>query len=192
MSSEQKKEKKNIPINKYSIYEIKSGIDQVISNYMEKTGFTEYQKFSNIKIIIGLIILIGPALSYLYPLPFPENYPIIALGVAIYVIFSAVMWVFENYYLKSVFYCGANQSYCDKLRLKKHLKIQEIRINSEIEDYSPDYNLFLEFITDEGKFKSNETIIKANNVIDERGYVVRDEVIKIFSSFLKKEISELK
>ncbi|MCQ2820509.1 MAG: signal peptidase complex subunit 2 [archaeon] len=186
------KEEKNLPINKYSIYEIKSGIDQTISHFLEKKKFNEHFFLQNIKIVIGLFILCFTALAYFYPQPFPKNYSAIAIGVIGYVIFSLIEWYFENYILKTVFYCGSNSEYCEKLRLKKHLKIKEIRINSDIEEYSNIYKYFFEFITDEGKFKSEEYNITANSVIDERGYIVKSEVEKQFIDKFNKEISGLK
>ena len=50
-----KDEKKVLPINKYSIYELKSGIDQSISNFLESNDFKENQRLSNLKIFVGLI-----------------------------------------------------------------------------------------------------------------------------------------
>ena len=65
--------KKVLPINKYSIYELKSGIDQSIVGFLEANDFKESQRLSNLKIIVGLITLSFTALAYLYPKPYPEN-----------------------------------------------------------------------------------------------------------------------
>ena len=64
-----KDEKKVLPINKYSIYELKSGIDQCISSFLESNDFKESQRYSNLKIFVGLITLSFTALAYLYPKP---------------------------------------------------------------------------------------------------------------------------
>jgi hypothetical protein len=49
------KNQKVLPINKYSIYELKAGIDKEIQHFLEDEDFEEIQTFSNIKIIFGLL-----------------------------------------------------------------------------------------------------------------------------------------
>ena len=123
MSKETKKETKNLPINKYSPYELKSGIDQMITKYLESQNFYEIQKYSNLKIGTGFFVCCFTALAYFYPKPFPENYQAITLGVIGYVIFSIFYWYLEQYYIKDIFYCGSNSVYCQDVRNKKHYKI---------------------------------------------------------------------
>lgn len=79
---EKKTQTKNeIPINKYSIYELKSAIDTKIMEFLEKNGFVEDHYLSNLKIGAGVFCLFFTGLAYLYPKPFPENYNIVLLSV---------------------------------------------------------------------------------------------------------------
>ncbi len=73
--------KSEIPINKYSIYELKSAIDTRIMEFLEKNSFVEDHYLSNLKIVTGLFCLFFTGLAYLYPKPFPENYNIVLLSV---------------------------------------------------------------------------------------------------------------
>ncbi len=75
-------QEKPIPINKYSIYEMKSAIDTKITEHLEKKlEFTENYFLSNIKIAVGLLCLSFTALAYFYPKPFPENYNVVLFSV---------------------------------------------------------------------------------------------------------------
>jgi hypothetical protein len=79
---EKKTETKNeIPINKYSIYELKSAVDTKIMEFLEKNGFVENHYLSNLKIGTGLFCLFFTGLAYFYPKPFPENYNVVLLSV---------------------------------------------------------------------------------------------------------------
>jgi hypothetical protein len=81
---EVKKEAKPIPINKYSIYELKNAVDTKITEYLEENKFTENHYLSNVKISVGLFCLTFTALAYLYPKPFPENYNVVLFSVIMY------------------------------------------------------------------------------------------------------------
>jgi hypothetical protein len=78
----EKKENKNeIPINKYSIYEMKSAVDTKVIEFLEKNEFDENHYLSNLKIAVGLFCLVFTGLAYLYPKPFPDNYNVVLFSV---------------------------------------------------------------------------------------------------------------
>ena len=119
------KDQKVLPINKYSIYELKAGIDKEIQNFLEDEDFDEIQRFSNIKILFGLLTVTCTGMAYLYPKPFPDNYYIILFSVIGYLIFSTIYWYIDKKVIDTIFYVGSNEEYCQKLRNKKHNKIKE-------------------------------------------------------------------
>ena len=96
--------KKQIPINKYSIYELKSEIDQSIIAHLEKEDFIENHTNSNLKIVVGLITLTCTAVAYFYPKPFPLNYNAILFSVIGYGIFSTIYWYLDKHYIKNTFF----------------------------------------------------------------------------------------
>ena len=105
------KEQKVLPINKYSIYELKAGIDKEIQNYLEEEEFEESQKYSNIKIFFGLLTVSCTGIAYLYPLPFPQNYYIIFFSVIGYLIFSTIYWYIDKKVIDTIFYVGTNSCF---------------------------------------------------------------------------------
>ena len=193
MPGDTKDKKKQININKYSIYELKSEIDQNIVAHLESQEFIENQRNSNLKIFVGLLTLSCTAVAYFYPKPFPQNYTAILYSVIGYGIFSTIYWYLEKHFIKNTFYCGINSSFCVKLRPKKHHEIKEIRINSEIKERTALYNIWFDFVTlEEGKiFTSEVSTIDCTKVCDERGFVSREEVVKYFDEILKKEVAKV-
>ena len=77
------KEQKILPINKYSVYELKAGIDKEITTFLEEEDFEENQKYSNLKILFGLFTVTCTGIAYLYPKPFPDNYYILSFTLSI-------------------------------------------------------------------------------------------------------------
>ena len=188
-----KDEKKVLPINKYSIYELKSGIDQCISSFLESNDFKESQRYSNLKIFVGLITLSFTALAYLYPKPYPQNYNAIVVGCIGYWIFSTLYWIIEKWVISNIFYIGNNPDYCQKIRPRKHYKIKEIIINSEIKDKTSIYNIWFNFsvIQDNKIFKSEIRQIDCTKVYDERGFIDKDAVNRYFKSILDEQLAKI-
>ncbi len=188
------REQKVIPINKYSIYELKAGIDKEIQGYLEEEEFEEIQKFSNIKILFGLLTVSCTATAYLYPRPFPDNYYIILFSVIGYLIFSTIYWYIDKKVIDTIFYVGTNQDYFQKLRSKKNNKVKEIIIHSDIEDKKRHiYKLWFDFtfLENPNKITTKKIDINCTEVYDERGYIHKDRVIKFFKPILKQHITEI-
>ena len=188
-----KDEKKVLPINKYSIYELKSGIDQCISSFLESNDFKESQRYSNLKIFVGLITLSFTALAYLYPKPYPQNYNAIVIGCIGYWIFSTLYWIIEKWVISNIFYIGNNPDYCQKTRPRKHYKIKEIIINSEIKDKTSIYNIWFNFsvVQDNKIFKSEIRQIDCTKVYDERGFIDKEATNKFFKTILNEELAKI-
>lgn len=91
--------KKNTPINKYSIYDLKSAVDTrivevknmliIYFQFLEQNNFKEHHTLSNLKIVVGIISLIFTGFAYLYPKPFPDNYYLILVCVIGYINFKS-------------------------------------------------------------------------------------------------------
>ena len=52
---------------------------------LQKEGYVSSQTLSTVKIIMGLIAVFAALLSQFYPLPFPQNKPLILFSVTVYV-----------------------------------------------------------------------------------------------------------
>ena len=87
-SVDKKVDPKPVPINKYSIHEMKAAIDGQIIEFLEKNAFTEHHLFTNLKILVGSFCVLWTGVAYLYPKPFPENYYIVLFSLIMYAIGS--------------------------------------------------------------------------------------------------------
>ena len=189
-------EEKDIPINKYCTYELKAIIDREISNYFLDEDFDLIEHYSNIKIFFGFLTCLCTGIAYLFPLPFPQNYYIIVFSVIGYLIFSTIYWYVDKKVINTIFFVGRNEDYFHKLRPKKGNKIKEMVVHSEIDMKNIKrkhiYKLWFDFIFEDNQAVSTDIFeINCTNVIDERGYVHNDKVIKILRNIIKSTIPDI-
>jgi len=191
-------EEKILPINKYSTYELKAGIDKEIQSFLEEEDFEEIQKFSNIKILFGLLTVACTGVAYLYPYfsldTFEDYYYIIFASVVGYLIFSTIYWYIDKKLINTIFYVGSNEEYCQKLRTKKHNKIKELTIHSDMdENKNHIYNIWFDFTIqgEKNKTSTEKSEIDCTEVYDERGYLHRDKIIKYFKALFKDQLSKI-
>ena len=190
-------EEKEIPINKYSIFELKASLDKEITNYFIDEDFDEISYYSNIKIFFGFLTCCCTAIAYLFPLPFPQNYFIILFSVIGYIIFSTIYWYFEKKVIDSIFFVGTNEDYFQHLRPKKGNKIREMTAHSEIDSNNNKrkhiYKLWFDLKLDNTKeiIKTDVTEINCTEVFDERGYIHKEKVLKILKNFIKSTIPKI-
>ena len=186
-------EQKEIPINKYSIYELKAGLDSEISNYFIDEDFDVIEHFSNIKIFFGFLTVLCTGTAYLLPIPFPKNYYIILFSVIGYIIFSNIYWYIDKKIINTIFFVGKNEDYFQRLRPKKPNIIKEMVLHSEIDPKNIKrkhiYKLWFDFIFEDDQSITTEIFeIDCTKVIDERGYIHGDEVVKILTNIIKNVV----
>ena len=189
-------EEKDIPINKYCTYELKAIIDREISNYFLDEDFDLIEHYSNVKIFFGFLTCLCTGIAYLFPLPFPQNYYIIVFSVIGYLIFSTIYWYVDKKVINTIFFVGRNEDYFHKLRPKKGNKIKEMVVHSEIDMKNIKrkhiYKFWFDFIFEDNQAVSTDiSEINCTNVIDERGYVHNDKVIKILRNIIKSTIPDI-
>ena len=187
---------KEIPINKYSIFELKAGIDKEISNYFIEEDFDEIERYSNIKIFFGFLTCCCTGTAYLFPLPFPKNYFIILFSVIFYLIFSTIYWYIDKKVIDTIFFVGKNDDYFHKLRPKKGNKIKEMIVHSDIDAKNNKkkhiYKLWFEFkFGDTNIIKTDINEINCTEVYDERGYIHNDKVLKLLRNIIKATIPKI-
>ncbi len=159
---------KNIPLNKYSIHDLKNAIDTRLVEYFETKNFKEIHTYSNLKIIIGLFCLICTIGAYLNGLPFNDAYWLIFACVVLYFIAYSLYFYLEKRVIKSVIYTGKNIEILPKLKY--------FRLSSEIENFSQDYTYWISKCeTKEDKDESKEKK-SFSEFFDERGYCIRSKV----------------
>ena len=190
-------DEKIIPINKYSIFELKASLDKEISNYFLNEDFDEIERYSNLKIFVGFLTCCCTGMAYLFPLPFPQNYYIILFSVIGYVIFSTIYWYIEKKVIDSIFFVGKNEDYFQRLRPKKRDKVKEMIVHSEIDNKDSKrkhiYKLWFELIFNDGKERIKTDISEINciEVFDEKGYIHKDKVLKFVKNIIKATIPKV-
>lgn len=189
MSTQEKKnqkEKPNLPINKYSVHELKSTCDSKIIEFLEDKKFTEVHTNENLKIGIGLFSLVWTFLAYFNGRQFPDNYYIIISCLVLYSIGSVMYWYVDKKIIQNVFYTGYNNDYFKRVTTKQ---VKEIKLSSEMQEYSQYYTLLIEVVLNNGKSTTEKFSKSCCELIDVRGYT---EVSKVQSFFEKSLENVLK
>ena len=189
-------EQKEIPINKYSIYELKAGLDLKISNYFLDEDFDLIEHYSNVKILFGFLTCLCTGIAYLFPLPFPQNYYIILFSVIGYIIFSTIYWYVDKKIIDTIFFVGSNDDYFQHLRPKKQNKIIEMVAHSEIDISSNKrkhfYKLWFDLIFDDNQVVTTDKYeFNCTDFYDERGYIHNDKVLKHLKNIIKSCIPKI-
>ena len=181
---------KEIPINKYSVYELKASLDSKISEFFLEEDFDLIEHYSNMKILFGLLTCCCTGTAYLFPLPFPQNYYIILFSVIGYAIFSTIYWYVDKKIIDSIFFVGKNDDYFYRLRPKKGNKVVGMVVHSEIDMKNIKkkhiYKLWFDFVFEDGQATTSDiTEINCTDVYDERGYIHGDKVIKQLKNIIR-------
>lgn len=95
--------------NRYDPYLIKGKLDEYIESYCNKElNFVPDNKYSNIKIVIGLIATLvtawAYAFEYVYLAPFPGNYNCLLVCGVVYFILDFIFVTIDWYILDDIFY----------------------------------------------------------------------------------------
>ena len=185
-----------IQINKYSINELKLGIDLVIDYYLNFEYFEENLKLNNMKISFVILTIFCCLIAHIFSRRFPEYYYILLFSIIFYAIFKTLYWLIENKLLGDIFFIGNNEHYYKKYRNKKNQKytIKEIKFHSKMDEKNPSiYLIWFDFILleDNKIIKSIKRKIDCTKVYDERGYIYANRVIRSFKSIFKKEIQKI-
>ena len=112
-----------LKINKYSLFELKTGIDVIIEYYLNFENFEENSKYNTTKFIIVIFTILCAGIAHLFSKRFPDYYNIILFCVIFYVLFRIIYLFIEYKLLNSIFFIGTNSKYCNNL-IKKKLKYE--------------------------------------------------------------------
>ena len=108
-------------INKYDPYSLKDAIDQQIISVpslahlpqaLEKKGFSESHKYINIKILLAFIGVSFGVASHFYPIPFPQNIPLLILCIVGYVLIVHAHNRLTRVPLRTVLLATASSLFC--------------------------------------------------------------------------------
>eukprot|EP01088_Endostelium_zonatum_P003786 TRINITY_DN1496_c0_g1_i2.p1 TRINITY_DN1496_c0_g1~~TRINITY_DN1496_c0_g1_i2.p1 ORF type:complete len:188 (-),score=35.61 TRINITY_DN1496_c0_g1_i2:31-594(-) len=93
-------------INPYDQLAVKQIVDDTVLKVVDEEGCVEDTLYPNIKIVCGSVCCALALVSHFYPVPFPNNIPILILCVAGYFIFSTISTLIIYFYEKEIIFSG--------------------------------------------------------------------------------------
>ena len=94
---------------------------------LEEKGFTEDNKYTDLKILVALIACCLGAVSHFYPTPFPQNKPILIGCVIGYVICATAYYFIERKLEGDAFYLAGGH----KINALK--EYQKVKFSSDLD-----------------------------------------------------------
>eukprot|EP00727_Mastigamoeba_balamuthi_P009888 m51a1_g5521 putative microsomal signal peptidase subunit (179) ;mRNA; r:419259-420158 len=96
--------KEEVRVSPYNGHQAKQAIEDHVVSYMTgKLNFTEYNFWNDWRIFWGGLSCIVMILSHFYPMPWPQNKPLLVACVAIYAVASVVLHFTMTRYVKDSF-----------------------------------------------------------------------------------------
>jgi len=93
-------------VNPYDQNAVKQLIDDTVIKILSQEGYIEHTTVSNLKILFGLICCTFALLSHFYPIPFPQNIPLLIVCVCGYFAGSGFLQLLAYFVEKDILYWG--------------------------------------------------------------------------------------
>lgn len=103
---------------------------------------------------------------------------------------SLAYWYIEKRMTKNIFYIGYNENYVNKLHNNARA-INNIAISSEVKEYTAEYRLTFSFHMkgeNKGQLEAETVVLNASDLFNERGYLIKEELIKQFETALRNQL----
>ncbi len=149
-------------------------------------GFKEDNRYTDLKIVIASIACVLGAVSHFYPIPFPNNKPLLAGCVLGYVICASLYYLVEKKYEGEAFYIGKANG------VSKLKEYQRVRFSSDLDTTTDQckYKLKIEGLHNTTSNKIEVTReVPVTTFYDEGGYLHRYKVKEIFDETITKFIN---
>jgi hypothetical protein len=149
-------------------------------------GFKEDNRYTDMKIFIAAVACVLGAVSHFYPIPFPQNKPLLAGCVVGYIICASLYYLIEKRYEGEAFYIARANG------ISKMKDYQRVRFSSDLDTSDKDCKYKLKV---EGIHNTTGTKIEVNKEVavttfyDEGGYLHRYKVKEMFDETLNKLIN---
>ena len=148
-------------------------------------GFKEDNRYTDLKIFVAAVACILGVVSHFYPIPFPQNKPLLAGCVVGYIICAIVYYLIEKKYEGEAFYIAKAHS------ISKLKDYQRVRFSSDL-DTSGDCKY--KFKIEAGNESTGNKIevtkeISVTQFYDEGGYLHRYKVKEMFDETITKFIN---
>eukprot|EP01130_Rhizamoeba_saxonica_P000626 TRINITY_DN10582_c0_g1_i1.p1 TRINITY_DN10582_c0_g1~~TRINITY_DN10582_c0_g1_i1.p1 ORF type:complete len:173 (-),score=35.67 TRINITY_DN10582_c0_g1_i1:59-577(-) len=97
-----KKDNKDEKVNVYDANAVKQLFDDNVIEVVKKNGKQISEQITNIKFGLGIFGCSLAAISHFFPVPFPENIPLLIVCVVLYFITSAALQYITDYKEKDI------------------------------------------------------------------------------------------
>ena len=148
-------------------------------------GFKEDNRYTDMKICVATVACILGAVSHFYPIPFPQNKPLLAACVVGYIICATVYYLIEKKYEGEAFYIARSNT------VSKLKDYQRVRFSSDLDttgDCKYKFKIEASHSNNGGKIE----VVKefpVTQFYDEGGYLHRYKVKEMFDETMTKFIN---
>jgi hypothetical protein len=154
---------------------------------LEEKGFTEDNKYTDLKILVALVACCLGAVSHFYPTPFPQNKPLLIGCVIGYVICATLYYMIERRLEGDSFYIAGGH----KINALK--EYQKVRFSSDLDTTKKQEAWYIFKVSarseSKGKTLEVEKRFDITTFYDEAGYLHRYKVKERLEEVIQKLIS---
>jgi hypothetical protein len=154
---------------------------------LEEKGFTEDNKYTDMKILVAFIACCLGALSHFYPIPFPQNKFLLIGCVVGYVICATAYYLIERRFEGDAFYLAGGH----KINALK--EYQKVKFSSDLDTSKKQEAYYVIKVTATSSSKSKtievEKRFDVTTFYDENGYLHRYKVKERLEEVIQKLIS---
>ncbi|SCU97680.1 LAFA_0G12662g1_1 [Lachancea sp. 'fantastica'] len=157
------------PINVYSTPDLRQTLDEALPAVFQRLGFTQSFGLIDTKLILGYSIAVVAGISFLLDkkLKFEESLMYQKILVASYAILSGAFWWFCKYVEKGIKYSGIS-------------KDRKVLVETKMAKYDVNYQVVIR----DNHNRSVESVLLANTVFNEAGYLQSDKLFAWFEQQL--------
>ena len=161
---------------------MKGALDDELTLLLEEEkGFQEDNKFTDAKILVALVACILGVVSHFYPIPFPQNKPLLIGCVLGYGICASLYYLIEKKWQGETFYVSRDHA------IKALKDFPSLTFGSDLEDAK--YTLKVSGISAKAQSINFSRVIDLTTLIDECGYLHLYKVKEVFEETLQTVIN---
>jgi len=172
-----------VSINKYDPFQLKGALDDEIAYLLEEEkGFTEDNRTTDLKILVAFVACVLGVVSHFYPIPFPQNKPLLIGCVVGYGICASLYYLIEKRVQGNAFYESSGHG------VNALKDFPKIRFESDLDAAVYKLKLTAKSETKAQKIQFARDI-DLTKLVDECGYLHEYRVKEVLEETLQKFIN---
>ena len=171
-----------VSINKYDPFQLKGALDDELTFLLEEDkGFHEDNKFTDAKILVALVACTLGVVSHFYPIPFPQNKPLLIGCVVGYAICASLYYLIEKKWQGETFYVSRDHG------VNALKEFPSLTFASDLENAK--YTLKVTGVSAKAQRINYSRVIDLTTLVDECGYLHLYKVKEVLEETLQKVIN---